>query len=273
MLVGPDARSTVRRTSFACAAIALLAAAPPAVAALPPADLHLHADVERTAAGQAVVTVRMATNADGLEHRVTVRAYPGEVACRRRNPLVLPAKTTIDLLFGVRLAPRVRWDPAVAFVAPRTPRLTVCGYVVSAAATRAGLPYVRRVQRVDVTLPPQRPAPAGHRRTCAPAPSRGVVRLDARRRGEGVCRVARRVADAYLARMRSGEDPRENFGLGWRAPGGKILRISAPRLRASRLVVPGRAGALRCREAPVGTGEAAALEVECEIAAFRLVRT
>jgi hypothetical protein len=273
MLGRPDARSPVRRITSACAAVALLCTAPPAVAALPPADLHLQANVERNADGQAVVTVEMATNADGREDKVTVRAYPGEVTCRRRNPLVLPAKTTIDLLFGVRVAPSVKWDSAVSFFAPRVSRITVCGYVVSEAGTRFGLPYVRRVKRLDVMLPQQNPAPPGHRRTCSAAASRGLVRLDARRRGEGVCRVARRVADAYLADMRSGENPRDNFGFGWRVPGGKIIHISAPRLRVSRLVVPGRAGALRCREAPVGTGELAALEVECEIAAFRLVRT
>ena len=263
----------MRRTPYACAAIALLCAAAPAVAALPPADLHLQANVERNADGQAVVTVEMATNADGREDKVTVRAYPGEVACRRRNPLVLPAKTTIDLLFGGRVAPRLHWDPAVSFVAPRASRLTVCGYVVSEAGTRIGLPYVRRVQRLDVRLPKQNPPPPGHRQTCSATPSRGLVRLDARRRGEGVCRVARRVVDAYLADLRSGENPRDNFGFGWRVPGGKILHISAPRLRVSRLIVPRRAGALRCREAPVGTGELAALDVECEVASFLLRRT
>ena len=249
-----DARRPVRRTTYACAAVALLCAAPPAFAALPPADLHLQSSVERNADGQAVVTVEMATNADGREDRVTVRAHPGDVTCRRRNPLVLPTKSTIDLLFGVRLAPRLRWDSAVSFIAPDAAKLTVCGYIVNEAGSRLGLPYARRVQRLDVRLPRQNPAPPGHRLTCPTLPERGLVRLDARRLGKNVCRVARRVFEAYVADLRAPENPRDNWGLNWRAPGRKILRISAPRLRVSRLVVPRRAGALKCREAPVGTG-------------------
>ncbi len=260
------------RTRYACAALALLCSATPAVAALPPADLHLDAAVERGAGGQLVVDVHMATNADGREEKVTVRAHPGEVTCRRRSPLVLPAKTAIDLLFGVRTRPRPRWDESVRFVAPRGPRLTLCGYVVSEAATRAGQPYVRRVMRVDVRLPAGAPAPPGHRRSCAAAPSLGLVRIDAHRRGSRVCTVAGRVARAWVADLRDGENPRDNWSFGWRAPGGSILRISAPRLRVSRLVVPGRAGALMCRESPAGTGPLAPLDVDCEVAGFRFNR-
>ena len=165
----------------------------------------------------------MATNADGQEERVTVRAHPGEVACRRRNPLVLPAKTAVDVLFGVRTRPRLRWGQTVRFVAPHGPRLTLCGF-------------------------------------------------DGLRRGDRVCSVAGRVARAFIAGFREGENPRDNSSFGWRAPGGSILRISAPRARVSRLVVPGRAGALMCRESPVGTAQLAPLEVDREVAAFRFGR-
>lgn len=101
----------------------------------------------------------------------------------------------------------------------------------------------------------------------------GLIRLEGRRPGADACAVARRVADAWLASFRSEANPRDNWGFGWRTPGGKLLRISAPRLRVSRLVVPGRAGDLLCREAPDGTARLAPLEVDCEIAAFRVRRT
>ena len=158
-------------------------------------------------------------------------------------------------------------------MAPRVPRLTLCGFVVSEAATRFGLPYVRRTKRTDVLLPPAAPPPPAVRQECAPEPSLGLIRLEARRRGTDACTVARRAAVAWLAAFRSGENPRDNWSFGWRTPGGKILRISAPRLRVSKLVVPGRAGTLMCRESPDGTAQLAPLEIDCEVAAFRLRRT
>lgn len=166
----PDARSPVRRTAYACAALALLCAAAPAIGSADSADLHLDASVERTPAGQAVVAVRMSTTADGRDERVTVRAHLGEVPCRRRGPLLLPAKEAIDVLFGVRTRPRPRWDGIVRFVAPRVPRLTLCGFVVSEAGTRFGRPYVRRTKRNDVLLPPAATPPPAVGRRCAPEP-------------------------------------------------------------------------------------------------------
>ena len=263
----------MRRTAYACAALALLCAAAPAVAAADSADLQLDASVERTPAGQEVVAVRMSTTADGRDERVTVRAHLGEVPCRRRGPLLLPARETIDVLFGVRTRPRLRWEGVVRFVAPRVPRLTLCGFVVSEAGTRFGRPYVRRTKRTDVLLAPAAPPPPAIRRGCASEPGLGLIRLEARRRDAGACTVARRVADAWLASFRSEENPRDNWGFGWRTPGGKLLRISAPRLRVSRLAVPGRPGDLMCREAPKGTAQLAPLEVDCDVAAFRVRRT
>ena len=262
----------MRRTAYSCAALALVCAAAPAIAAADSADLNLDASVERTPAGQNVVAVRMSTTADGREEQVTVRAHIGEVPCRRRGPLLLPAKETIDVLFGVRTRPRLRWDGVVRFVAPRVPRLTLCGFVVSEPGTRFGLPYVRRTKRTDVLLPPASPPPAAVHHGCVPEPRLGLIRLEARRRGSDACTVARRVAVAWLAAFRSGENPGDNWSFGWRTPGGKILRISAPRLRVSNLVVPGRSGTLMCRESPDGTAQLAPLEVDCEVAAFRVRR-
>jgi hypothetical protein len=262
----------VRRTSSACAALALLCLGGPAIAGAAPADLHLDASPERTPRGPVVVKVLMSTTADGRREKITVRAYPGEVPCLRRQPLVLPAKTTIDVLFGVRLTPRLRWDDTVSFVAPNGPRLTICGYVVDEAARRAGKPYVHRTVRTDVRLPPAAPAPPVRRQSCTPSPANGLVRLDALRLGDRACTVARRVAEAWIADFAAPPNPRENWGFGWRTPGGKILRISAPRLRVSRLVVPGRAGSLMCRESPIGTALLAPLEVDCEVASFRVRR-
>ncbi len=223
----------MRRTAYSCAALALLCAATPAIAAAESADLQLDASVERTPTGQDVVAVRMSTTADGRDERVTVRAHLGEVPCRRRGPLLLPARETIDVLFGVRTRPRLSWDGIVRFVAPRVPRLTLCGFVVSEAGTRFGRPYVRRTKRTDVLLAPAAtPPPVIHRR-CTSEPGLGLIRLEARRRGTGACTVARWVADAWLASFRSEENPRDNWNFGWRTPAGSSC-ASRPRDCASR---------------------------------------
>ena len=158
------------------------------------------------------------------------------------------------------------------FVAPRVPRLDA----LRLRRERGGHPLrpaLRPAHEADRRpAAPGRPAAAGDppggapRAEPRPDPARGPPA------GTDACTVARRVADAWVAAFRSRENPRDNWSFGWRTPGGKILRISAPRLRVSSLVVPGRAGFLMCRESPDGTAQLAPLEVDCEVAAFRFRR-
>ena len=100
----PDARSPVRRTAYACAALAALCAAMPAV---PRRARATSTWTPRSSARRRARTWSRCAcppPPTAATSSVTVRAHLGEVPCRRRGPLLLPAKETIDVLFGVRPA-------------------------------------------------------------------------------------------------------------------------------------------------------------------------
>jgi hypothetical protein len=254
----------------AAAALGLPAGA--AGAAPPPIALEVvqHAD----AAGRSVVSVSLATTADGNNQQVTVFIHPGRGGCQP-NPLRPWPRASAQLIYGWMPYPARRWDRLVRFAAPGPGPWTVCGYVVSEAATRPGQGrYVqaRTLARFAARTPPRgAPIPGPVPWTaCAANPRQRLLRLQVRGTAAGGCRRARTIVDAWTREWYGGKSTgRENWSFGWFRPDGSMLRISHPRLRFSLLRVPALGRTLVCRETIVSSKWLSPLDLQCGIARFR----
>jgi hypothetical protein len=243
-------------------------------AAAAPAPIALRVAQAPDAAGRSVVSVSLATTAEGNNQQVTVFIQPGRGGCQP-TPLRPWPRGSAQLLYGWTPYPARRWDRLVRFAAPGPGSWTVCGYVVSEPATRDGLGrYVqaRTLARFSARTPPRgTPVPGPVPWTaCAANPRQRLLRLQVPGTAPGGCRRARTIVDAWTREWYGEKSTgRENWSFGWFRPDGSTLRISHPRLRFSLLRVPALARTLACRETTVSSNWLSPLDLQCGIARFR----
>lgn len=215
------------------------------------------------AAGRAVVSHWMTTNAAGPKVHVTVYRQPGDVSCRAdvRNPWPSGAE---QLLFGVDQRTQAVWGPVVRTVEHKAGTWTVCGYVVNDDNPRFDLPYVVARTRATYTVTPERTvAPRTSWKLCPPARVGRVVSLQVNGSPtRSACRRARSATAAFAAQWNKG-GARNNWGSGWEAARARHLpKRNAPPVRYSRLKAPSGVSYV-CRERTTATATSTPLVVEC----------
>ena len=207
MAADPSAPGVRRGRPLVALAAAFCLTAGAASAASAP--IALRVGQQPDAAGRTVVSVWMATTADADNLQVTVFIQPGRGGCQA-DPLRPWPRGSAQLLYGWTPYPARRWDRLVRFVAPGPGPWTVCGYVVSEAATRPGQgQYVQaRTLARFVARAPSRGAPIAAARVdrlrrgpqaASPAPSGPGHRA----RGMPAGAHDRRCVDAGVVRRKS----------------------------------------------------------------------
>jgi hypothetical protein len=228
--------------------------------------------------GQTTISVWMATDANGRETAVTAFRLPGNRACPP-DPRQLWPKSAAQLLYGFEPAPVGRWDKVVRFSSPVSRTWTVCGYEVDEGNTRFMLPYVVASMRITVIArasgpPAVRPRRLRPWRRCAGRAGRALDRFEVRAPATGRrCAQVAVVARDWLAtyRRQGAGGPRDNWGFGWFSAGGVPLSPRTyPALRFSELHVAALRQTLGCREAALGGGRRAPLDVRCGSYGFRV---